>query len=76
MSAQLNRSTADGREKKSCDTAKDFAQPQANNYISELRDIRNKVRGRMDNADFSNPEEVALIKATARMWSIRLPHAL
>jgi hypothetical protein len=75
MSLDRSSSASGSGEKKTIRNAKPLAQAEPNQYIGELREIRNKVRGKMENADLSNPEEVALLKATARMWNIRLPHA-
>jgi hypothetical protein len=74
MPSSQNSARGNG-EKKITTSAKTLAKAQTVDYFGEMRSIRNKVRGAMENADLSDPETVALLKATARMWNVQIPHA-
>jgi hypothetical protein len=45
-----------------------LAHSQENDYFRQMRDLRNKVRGAMENADYADPANAVLLEATARIW--------
>lgn len=48
-----------------------LAHSQENEYLREMRDLRNKVRGALENADYADPANAVLLEATARMWRLK-----